>query len=108
MTDPVDEPREEAHSLVLPFVVVESAGGQYDDEAFAVGWDCGALYAELDFCKQLDALPPKRWMKPGALVQADLIAMDRGFTMVRGDADPGSGWVVVSFGRQEHVCGVEG
>jgi len=46
-----------------------------------------------------------RLVKPGILDQLDLLAMDNGYTIKRGETDPASGWVDVTFlpGGCEHT-----
>lgn len=87
------------HSLVMPFVVVKSAGGELDDMAFAVGWDCGALDAELGVCAQVGATPVARYVKAPALPQFDLIAMRHGYTATVDAKDERGtpGWKFVEF-----------
>lgn len=91
------------HSLVMPFVVVKSAGGELDDMAFAAGWDCGALDAELGVCAQVGATPAGRYVKTPALPQLDLIAMRHGYTVTVDAKDEDEqatpGWKRVEFAR---------
>lgn len=92
----MDEP-DEGFGLVMPFVIVASAGGSLDDLAFACGWDCGALNAELELCARLGATPQPRMMKREILVQTDLIAMHHGFLQQIQPDDEGQEWHLVSF-----------
>ena len=95
MTDPENE--EHVFGLIMPFVVVKSAGGALDDLSFTCGWDCGELYGELETCHRLGATPRARFVKPEIMPQLDLIAMKHGFTMTMGDPDPYAGWPHVTF-----------
>jgi hypothetical protein len=91
-----DDSTEDANwGLVMPFVIVKSAGGELDDLSFACGWDCGALDAELRTCHELGATPRARYVKVEILPQIDLIAMRNKFTVVLGDESPD--WRHVTF-----------
>lgn len=89
----MSENDDHAMGLVMPFIVVKSAGGVLDDMSFACGWDCGALYGELEACHLLGATPHGRWVKPEILPQLDLIAMRHGFTPRLGNVEYGYQWV---------------
>lgn len=93
MADRDDQPEQHAMGLVMPFVVAKSNGGTLDDLSFACGWDCGALYGELDACHRLGAAPAGRWVKPEILPQLDLIAMEHGFVPRLGEVEHGYRWV---------------
>lgn len=72
---PSPEPEPE-HELVMPFVAVHSAGGVFNDLAYAAGWEMGALEAEL----RLDA-PDTLTIPVRATngAQAELVAMRHGY-----------------------------
>jgi hypothetical protein len=98
MTDPdPDLPEDDAYGLVMPFVSVASVGGPFDDMAFACGFDCGQLFAELEICARLGATPMPRQVKTGILDQLDLIAMTHKFTVAVGEKDESGEWVGVEF-----------
>lgn len=67
--------------MVMPFLVVQSKGGPYDDEAFTAGWAMGSLDAKLESL----AIDPSGVYEIGVTVptecvsQIDLIAMKHGF-----------------------------
>ena len=68
-------PQEPEHSLVMPFVVVASKGGPYDDSAYTAGYEMGLLDAAL-------AAAPARHeatVHAANATQADLIAMRHGY-----------------------------
>lgn len=67
--------------LVLPFTVVASAGGPYDDEAFAAGWQGGRLDATLQLASALGANNLTATVYTTLLPQADLVGMRHGYTM---------------------------
>lgn len=65
-------------SLVMPFVVVTSKGGPYDDTAFAAGWAAGEIDRALAAVAGFEVAVDR--MVPTALVpQIDLIAMRHGY-----------------------------
>lgn len=78
---------DEHFELLMPFVVVESAGGPYNDEAFVAGWQMGSLDRDLltmDPRSQSVVIP----MYSSCAAQVDLIAMKHGFTVtVLGNLD---------------------
>ncbi len=79
----------------LPLVLCRSRGGPYDDEAFLSGWRLGDIGATLGR-PGVSALAES--IRPHERLQADLLAMARGYTMTveRGsDAD----WLLVTFSR---------
>lgn len=64
--------------LVMPFTVVASVGGPYDDEAFAAGWAAGALDAELS-TRTIAATT--ELIRTALIPQLDLIAMRYGYRL---------------------------
>lgn len=86
---------EAEYGLVMPFVLVESVGGPYDDEAFTVGWEMGELNA------WLETSPPngsKRLVHDTTCPQVDLLAMRHGYEMWV--APPTTeGWYEITFRR---------
>lgn len=101
MTEPTGQDPFAEHTLVMPFVICQSEGGPYEDEAFVAGFTCGTLDAELRALAQLAATPAARWVRPAHLPQVDLIAMHHGYTSTAGEADPASGWHLVTFEQPE-------
>ena len=85
----------EDHSGVMPLVLCRSRGGPYDDEAFMSGWRLGDLGATL---AQPGVSALAQAIRPEERLQADLIAMARGYTMT---VEPSSSrdWVSVTFTR---------
>ena len=80
---------------MMPLVLCRSHGGVHDDEAFMSGWRLGDLAAKLA-SPGVGALVDS--IRPEERVQADLIAMGRGYTMTverSGDAE----WLSVTFVR---------
>jgi hypothetical protein len=83
---------------VMPFVLVKSNGGQFDDGAFVAGATCGALDQELTITAALQTLPRERYMDVRYVPQVDLIAMQHGYQIRLGDHDDTGEWQVVEFG----------
>jgi hypothetical protein len=82
--------------VVFPLVLCRSRGGPYDDEAFLSGWrlgDIGATLGKPGVSQLADSI------RPGERLQADLLAMARGYTMT---VDHGTDdWLAVTFTRVE-------
>lgn len=87
--------------LVMPFVLCESKGGRFEDEAFTAGWALGGLDRELALAKHNTMTPGDRYMRVEYRPQADLIAMRHGFILTV--ADEKEGWARFEF---ETDCGV--
>jgi len=83
--------------LSMPFVIVTSNGGPYDDAAFVAGATCGHLIAELEAVSQHGAVPRDRYVRTEYLPQVDLIAMRYGYLLQLGEVDDASGHQHVSF-----------
>lgn len=91
------------YELVMPFVVVASKGGPYDDASFVAGWSC----AEVD--QALGAVSPwnatfSRTVRTEVLPQLDLIAMKHGYQMTYDedvDRERADGWSLVAFSPLE-------
>jgi hypothetical protein len=82
MTDP-DRPEHDGMEMVLPFVVVTSVGGPYDDESFAAGWQCGEIDRALAVAAVTGATTVHFPIFRTSLQrQVDLIAMKHGFASV--------------------------
>jgi hypothetical protein len=88
---------EPEYGLVMPFVIVTSHGGPFDDGAFVAGMTCGALDQELTITAALRTLPRERYIDARYLPQVDLIAMRHGYRIRLGDLDEPSGWQIVTF-----------
>ncbi|MDR3082425.1 MAG: hypothetical protein LBV60_16115 [Streptomyces sp.] len=86
------------YELTVPFVLVKSNGGPYDDEAFDAGMACGHLWAELWQLSTHEALPRPRYVHPDHVRQFDLIAMHYGYTIKPGALDEASGYQRIDFG----------
>ena len=95
--DPLDQPEEDGYALVMPFVVVTSKGGPYDDDAFTAGWQCGDLDRRLATIKDAGGEFYRTTLRKEVVPQADLIAMHRGFTLATEDFEDAEGWTAGVF-----------
>ena len=86
------------YGLVMPFVVCQSQGGPYEDEAFVVGWALGQLDIELGQAAAERRPLLNRSVRPAALPQVELLAMKHGFlTAAEVFEDAPDEWSVVQF-----------
>jgi len=67
--------------MMMPFVVVESKGGPYDDAAYVAGCELGRLHAQLDVAKSIGLPLPEVVLHVENVPQADLLAMHVGARM---------------------------
>jgi hypothetical protein len=84
---------EQLQSLLMPLVLCRSGGGPYEDEAFMSGWRLGGLGATLAR-PGVSALAES--IRPHERLQADLIAMARGYSMTV-EASSSREWLSVTF-----------
>lgn len=90
------------YGLVMPFVVCQSQGGPFDDDAYVAGYEMGLLDAHLRHWEPEDLLAQgylDQTMRAENQPQIDLIAMKHGFTAQFDDA--GDGWTYVTLRRPE-------
>lgn len=89
------------YGLVMPFVVVQSADGPYDDGAYAAGYEAG----QLDIFLGTIRLPPGGRLRYPVAVrranapQLDLIAMKHGLSAVFEDSEVGE-WLFLQIARE--------
>ncbi|MDH5134050.1 MULTISPECIES: hypothetical protein [unclassified Microbacterium] len=94
-----DDERDEASALLMPFVLCESKGGRFDDEAFTAGFALGALDRDLSLAAHSNMNPSERYMRVEYRSQADLIAMRHGFTLTLSSEQ--DGWSLYQFGTPD-------
>lgn len=88
---------EHGWELVMPFVVVRSEGGPYDDASFVAGWDAAVIDCFLVADRPAECTFDVR--EP-LVPQVDLIAMKRGYSSeVQAEVDVGKGRVRVLLTR---------
>lgn len=81
------------YSLVMPFVVVTSEGGPYDDESFVAGFQSGRIYermsqGEAEFTEMVN---------PDLFRQCNLIARRYGYTMQTHRTGDDENWREITF-----------
>lgn len=81
--------------LVLPFTVVKSKGGPFDDDAYAAGFEAGRVWAELDHRPRSLTGSYRTVNVP----QLDLIAMHFGYSLTVTDYDEWPDWKGCDFNR---------
>jgi hypothetical protein len=89
------------YEIVMPFVIVKSHGGQFDDAAFVAGMTCGSIDQELTITAALHTLPRERYLDVRHIPQIDLIAMRHGYQIHLGDLDESGEWQFAEFGWAE-------
>lgn len=104
---PEDSSDNYTYELVIPFVVVRSVGGQYDDDAYAAGWEMGSLDAALDAAtlSPWDYQTVRRTIRIANVAQAHAVARAHKLTAhVVETTDPATdGWCVVEFQAAQDV-----
>lgn len=96
MTDPADN--EHDLELVMPFITVHSAGGPHEDDAYAAGWEMGALDRDL---ASGDLVHEERAVRFTCVAQADLIAMRHGYSLTVREHDETWAWATFSYKPEE-------
>jgi hypothetical protein len=92
----VPEPGGEAeYGLVMPFLPVASKGGPYDDDAFVAGYEMGRLDAELKASPGLRRV--ETMVHSPNAGQADLLAMQHGYTCTAEVCEEYPEWTRVVF-----------
>lgn len=101
VSDELDQPEPEGMTLAVPFTLVASIGGPYDDDAFAAGFQCGEVDRALDMGAAARAETVRFPMTRSALLpQLELIAMNRGYPIMKADvSEEWPEWCDVTFAR---------
>jgi hypothetical protein len=73
----MNEPEDTRSGIVMPFVVVASQGGPYDDASYFAGYEMGLLSAALG----MQPAGFRTRIHAGNRAQADLLAMKHGYTL---------------------------
>ncbi len=81
--------------LVMPFVVAQSQGGPFEDQAYIAGYEMGLLAAELEHSRPHYL---RRTLHTANLRQVDLIAMRYGYSL-RSQVCPQADWTEVELVR---------
>lgn len=97
-----DESEPTEYTYVMPFVVVKSNGGIFEDNAYAAGWEAGKIDYDLAMGEFLKFNPPNYIVRRTNLPQIDLIAMKHKLVMEEIEfEEPFDGqeeWARVHFG----------
>lgn len=72
---------ETEYALVMPFVVCQSEGGPYEDQAFTAGWELGVLAERLSTLAAKPGVVHIATVRTPSLPQVDLLAMKEGWTL---------------------------
>lgn len=95
-----DQLDDAAYELVMPFVVVTSVGGPYDDDAYAAGWEAKTIQIQLNgLAEQSGSLIMVASIRIENQRQIDLVAMQEGWTVTFEYAD--AYWMTATFRRGE-------
>lgn len=107
MTDPMDQPEGEGMTLAVPFTLVKSVGGPYDDEAFVLGFEAGNVDKALAVGAAGNAESVRFPMTHSVLLpQLELIAMNHGYPVMEAKvSEEWPEWCDVTFSREEADCG---
>jgi hypothetical protein len=96
--DPADEPEGDGYNLVVPFVVCQSVGGPYDDDAFVAGFQAGQIDQALQAAAAVHAAEVRFTVYTTLVKQLELIGMSRGFPVVLvAESDEVPEWSFVTF-----------
>lgn len=100
--DPLDQPDDDtAYALVMPFVVCQSQGGTYDDEAFVAGYQAGRLDRALAVAAVNDTPTVRATVAAQLVPQLDLIGMHHGYPVCEVTIDDDHPtWADVQFRRE--------
>ena len=97
MADQLDDA---IYGLVMPFIVVTSEGGPYDDDAYAAGWEAKTIQIQLiGLAEQSGPLIMVASVLIENQPQIDLVAMQQGWTVAFEPHD--DEWVTATFQRGE-------
>lgn len=109
MGDELDQPEEDSHELLMPFVVAESNGGPYDDEAFSAGFAAGRIDGQLQTLAGAGGTRSATHLVYTELLpQLELIGMRYGYpTMVTAYSEDYGEWAQVTFVAAKET-GVDG
>ena len=100
-SDP-DAPEPTGYDLVVPFVVCQSQGGPYEDQAFVAGFQAGEIDRALKVAATVDADEVSFTVRTELLRQLELLGMSRGFPVMRAEEwSEGPEWSLVTFATKE-------
>lgn len=91
------EDGEVEYDLVMPFVVCQSRGGPYEDEAFVAGWALGQLDIELGQAAADRRPLLNRTVRTASMPQVELLAMKHGLMAEPEESEGVPEWSTVQF-----------
>lgn len=98
MSDPMDQPEDDGFELAVPFIVCQSQGGPYEDEAFVAGFQAGEVDRALVTAAAAGATEVKATVLSTLVRQLELVGMHRGFPVMRSEvSDEVPEWSLVTF-----------
>lgn len=92
---------EEDDYVVIPFVITDRHGGEYDTEAFNAGWHLSLLETRLTLAEAGDLIVPPVILKTKWRAQVDLIAMSHNLMVRVRVSDEEPDYAFYHFGTQE-------
>jgi hypothetical protein len=96
MTESTEASEAPDWGLVMPFVVVTSTGGPYDDDAFVAGYQCGEIDRALKTIRAAGGSRLDATVRSAVVSQLDLIAMRHGFKLTARPTEV-DGWSTAEF-----------
>jgi hypothetical protein len=93
-------PEDGDYGLVMPFVVVTSKGGPYDDKSFVAGMRLQQLWSILE---EKQPASYQQYINAELVPQCDLVAMHFGYVTHAEPWDEDPSWVLVKFIRNISV-----
>lgn len=99
----MDQPEEIRYDLLFPFIVCQSQGGPYEDDAFVAGYQAGQIDKALAAVSAGDGTQAKFTVRSMLVPQLELIAMNRGFPVMVAepwDEHP-EDWTFVTFSTEK-------
>lgn len=93
-----DDDEDAFYELVMPFVVCESEGGPFADDAFVAGVQYGMDSIGLAGNSSIQVWRSSA-VRAAVVPQYDLLAMNEGFVMTTEPVEGDDSWVTVTFTR---------
>lgn len=97
INDPQDQP--DGMALVMPFVICQSKGGPFEDDAFVAGYECGGFDKALGAIAAVGGDGLSFTAHTSSLPQLELIAMHHGFLLEVDEFDDLPEWSLVTAER---------
>lgn len=96
------------YALVMPFVVCQSHGGPYEDQAFVAGYQAGQIDRALRAAAAIGATQLRATVYAALVPQLELIGMNHGFpSMTAENSDGTPEWSLVTFADRAEPEGAQ-